>query len=223
MASSKATASPSNTVIFARCHFVWAKINFPWESLTQHAKDVRWLHSWNVTSTLHFNHVSRSFSQIELLPCTLFCPCCTTGGKACLWISCHCCHSSRDVLPMLVEVWWVSFQMTSLRAAQIYQRSKVTRPAMCWLSEQHMSKIKYVKLLSNPTCLCSTVECPAQYQLSRATVQPTKTCQSSSTTVSHRGYITSLCTYRDCSRRRVRTHLPQILRMMVSDITIIIK
>jgi len=69
MASSKATAFPSKTVIFVRCHFVWARIKCPRESLKQHAKDVRWLRSWNAASTLHFNHVSLGFSQTELLPC----------------------------------------------------------------------------------------------------------------------------------------------------------
>ena len=82
---------------------------------------------------------------------------------------------------------------------------------MSRLSEQHMSKTKSTKLLSVPTRVCSTVESPAQYQLSRATVQPTKACQSSSTVVSHQGQITSLYTCRDSSRRRVRTHLLQIL------------
>jgi len=48
--------------------------------------------------------------------------------------------------------------MTSLRAAQICQRSKATRPAMSRLSEQHMSKTKSAKLFSVSTCVCSTVE-----------------------------------------------------------------
>ena len=82
---------------------------------------------------------------------------------------------------------------------------------MSRLFEQHMSKTKSVKLLTVPTCGCSTVESPAQYQLSRAIVQPTKACQSSLTTVSHQGHITLHCTCHDCSWRRVRTHPLQIL------------
>ena len=100
-----------------------------------------------------------------MLPCTLLCPCWTTSGDGCLWTSCHCCHASRAVLPMLVEVW----------------------PAMSRLSERHILKTKSVKLLTVPTHGCSTVKRRAHYQLSRATVQPTKACQSSSTAVSHQG------------------------------------
>jgi len=135
-ASSKATASLSKTVIFARCYFVRARINCPRESLTQHAKDVIWLRSWNAASTLHFNHVSLDFSQTELLLCTILCLCCTTVGEGCLWTFCHCFHSV--VLPMRVEVWWASFQMTPLRATQTCQRSKATRPAMSQLSDRHI-------------------------------------------------------------------------------------
>jgi len=50
--------------------------------------------------------------------------------------------------------------MTTLCVAQICQRSKATRPTMSWLSEQHMSKTKYDKLLTVPTRDCSTVESP---------------------------------------------------------------
>jgi len=206
-ASRKATASPFKTVIFVRCHFVWARINCPRESLTQHAKDVIWLRSWNAASTLHFNYDSFNFSQT----CTLFYPCCTTDGERCLWTSCHCCHASSAVLPMLVEVWWASFQMTSLCAAQICQWSKAIRSAISRLSGRHISKTKFAKLLTVPTHGCSTVESPAQYQISCATIQPTKASQSSSTFVSHLGHINSHCTCRDCNRRCVRTHSLQIL------------
>jgi len=82
---------------------------------------------------------------------------------------------------------------------------------MSRLSEQHMLKTKYVKLLSVPIRVCSTVKSPSQYQLSRTTVQPTKACQSSSTVVSHQGHITLHCTCHDCSRRRVETYPLQIL------------
>jgi len=78
--------------------------------------------------------------------------------------------------------------MTSLRATQICQRSKVTRPAMSQLSERHISKTKFAKLLTAPTRGCRTIESPT---LSCATVQPTKACQSSSTTASHQGQIIS--------------------------------
>jgi len=81
---------------------------------------------------------------------------------------------------------------------------------MSQLSEQHMSKTKSAKMISTPTRVCSTVESPTQYQLSRAIVQPTKACQSSSTAVSHQGQITSHCKCRDCNRRRVETHPLQI-------------
>jgi len=61
--------------------------------------------------------------------------------------------------------------MTSFRAAQIWQRSKATRPAMSQLSDRHILKTNSFKLLTVPTHGYSTVENPAQYQLSRATVQ----------------------------------------------------
>jgi len=64
--------------------------------------------------------------------------------------------------------------MTSLRAAQICQRSKATRPAMSQLSEQHMSKTKSAKLLSVPTRVCSTVESPAQYNFHAQPYSPQK-------------------------------------------------
>jgi len=45
---------------------------------------------------------------------------------------------------------------------------------MSRLSEQHMLKTKSAKLLSVPTRVCSTIESPAQYQLSHATVHQKK-------------------------------------------------
>ena len=82
---------------------------------------------------------------------------------------------------------------------------------MSRLSERHISKTKAAKLLTVPTRGCSTVESPAQYQLSRATVQPTKACQSSSIAVLHQGQIISHCTCPNCNQRRVGTHSLQIL------------
>jgi len=67
MASSKATASPSNTIIFDRFHFVRARINYPQESLTQHVKDVRWLQSWNAATVFFFFSFLRTDFMFDLL------------------------------------------------------------------------------------------------------------------------------------------------------------
>jgi len=101
--------------------------------------------------------------------------------------------------------------MTSLRVAQVCQRSEATRSAMSQLLERHISKTKFVKLLTVPIRGCSEVKSPVQYQLSRATIHPKKACQSFSTTVSHQGHIISHCTCRDYNRRRVGAHSLQIL------------
>jgi len=61
-----------------------------------------------------------------------------------------------------------------ITCSPVCQRSKATRAAMSRLSERHILKTKYAKLLTVPTRGCSTVASPSQYQLSRATVQPQK-------------------------------------------------
>jgi hypothetical protein len=78
---------------------------------------------------------------------------CTPRLYFCCWISCQFYEvASAADLTILMEVWRVSFQITSLRAAQRCQRRRATLPPISRLSYFHTSKTKFVKQFAKSVC-----------------------------------------------------------------------